>query len=233
MEHLEDLENLFSTYSLEVALRAVADLFPNEVKFSSALGQEDQLLTHCIATNKIPIEIFTIDTGRLFYETYNLLDITTEKYKIPIAVFFPNTNEVENMVAQKGINLFYNSVDNRQACCNIRKVEPLNRALANTKVWITGLRAEQNDFRKNLPIVEWLAHKNMYKINPLLHYSYDELVSYLQNNNVPFNKLHQQGFVSIGCAPCTRAIEPGEDARAGRWWWENSQKECGLHTQNN
>ncbi len=215
--------------SLPEALRLVADLFPGQVVFSSSLGQEDQVLTDAIFKNDLPVKIFTIDTGRLFNETYELLDRTEARYKKKIDVYFPNAADVEEFVAAKGINSFYESVDNRKACCHIRKVIPLNRALAGSKVWVTGLRAEQSNNRHNMPMIEWSEEKQLYKFNPLINWSYDDMISYIEKNNVPYNRLHDKGFVSIGCAPCTRAIEPGEDARAGRWWWETSQKECGLH----
>jgi phosphoadenosine phosphosulfate reductase len=229
MQHLPVLQDLFASASIEEALRKTAELFPGRVKFSSSLGQEDQVLTDIIARHHIPINIFTIDTGRLFHEAYDTLDVTMAKYKINIDVYFPQADAVQQMVKQGGINLFYDSVENRQMCCQVRKVEPLNRALQNTSVWITGLRAAQNDHRKNIPVVEWLEEKQLYKINPLLNYSFDEVLAYLNEHAVPYNPLHNKGFISIGCAPCTRAIEPGEDARAGRWWWEQSHKECGLH----
>ena len=154
------------------------------------------------------------------------MEKTEARYKLKIEVFFPQPEAVQNMVNEKGINLFYESIENRQTCCGVRKVEPLNRALQNTDVWITGLRAEQNDHRKSVSMVEWLEDKKMYKINPLLNWTYEEMIAYIKQNNVPYNSLHDKGFISIGCAPCTRAIEPGEDARAGRWWWEASHKEC-------
>ena len=229
MEHLFELQNLFEQYPLEEALKRTTLLFPHQVKFSSSLGQEDQVLTDIIARNGIDVSIFTIDTGRLFNETYETLDRTIARYKINIDVFFPQSEAVQAMVKENGINLFYDSVQNRQTCCGVRKVEPLNRALRGTAVWITGLRAEQNDHRKNIPVVEWLADKQIYKINPLLYWSYNDVLQYLERFNIPYNPLHNQGFISIGCAPCTRAIEPGEDPRAGRWWWEVSHKECGLH----
>jgi phosphoadenosine phosphosulfate reductase len=229
MEYLAQLEKVFSENPIEDALAYVANLFPQRVKFSSSLGQEDQVLTDIIARHHIDINIFTIDTGRLFNEVYETLDKTTARYKIPIDIFFPQTEAVQQMVAAKGVNLFYESVENRQLCCQVRKVEPLNRALKGVAVWITGLRAAQTDHRKNIPVVEWLADKEIYKINPLLHWSFDEVLGYINKFSVPYNTLHDKGFVSIGCAPCTRAIEPGEDARAGRWWWEVSHKECGLH----
>ncbi len=158
-----------------------------------------------------------------------MLEITEEKYKIKIETYFPQREAVEEMVNKKGINLFYNSVENRIECCGVRKVEPLNRALQGAKLWVTGLRATQTSLRNEIPMVEWLPRLNLYKYNPLLHWTYEDVMHHIESNSVPYNKLHDKGFVSIGCAPCTRAIEPGEDARAGRWWWEVSQKECGLH----
>jgi len=215
--------------SVTDGIRLVTELFPHEVVFSSSLGQEDQVLTDIIFKNNLPVKIFTIDTGRLFNETYELLDRTTARYDKPVQVYFPESKDVEEFVTTKGINSFYESVDNRKACCHIRKVKPLNRALKDAKVWITGLRAEQSTNRHDMPVIEWMEEKQLYKFNPLIHWTYDEMISYLKKNNVPYNFLHDKGFISIGCAPCTRAIEPGEDARAGRWWWETSQKECGLH----
>jgi phosphoadenosine phosphosulfate reductase len=215
--------------SLPEALETVANLFPGQVVFSSSLGQEDQVITDAIFKNKIPVNIFTIDTGRLFNETYELLDRTIARYKQIVHVYFPEAGDVENFVNTKGINSFYESIDNRKECCFIRKVKPLNRALQGAKVWITGLRSEQSVNRKNMPIIEWAEDKQLYKFNPLINWTFDEVLTYLKEFNVPYNHLHDKGFISIGCAPCTRAIEPGEDARAGRWWWETSQKECGLH----
>jgi phosphoadenosine phosphosulfate reductase len=229
MKHLEELRNIFETLPIEKALGKLASLFPGGVRFSSSLGQEDQVLTDIIAKNKIPIHIFTIDTGRLFNECYETLEKTKARYKIQIDIFFPQADAVEQMVNQHGINLFYESIANRQKCCGIRKVEPLDRALQGAKVWLTGLRASQNEFRKKLPVVEWVQERKIYKINPLLYWSYDDVANYIREFSVPYNPLHDQGFISIGCAPCTRAIELGEDPRAGRWWWESSHKECGLH----
>jgi phosphoadenosine phosphosulfate reductase len=229
MEYLSQLEKVFAENPIEDALAYVANLFPAKTKFSTSLGQEDQVLTDIIARNKIDINIFTLDTGRLFSEVYDTIEKTTARYKIPIDVYFPETTAVQKLVAERGVNLFYESVENRQLCCGVRKVEPLNRALRGTSVWITGLRASQTDLRKNIPVVEWLSDKEIYKINPLLHWSFDDVMNYINKFNVPYNSLHDKGFISIGCAPCTRAIEPGEDPRAGRWWWEASHKECGLH----
>ncbi len=229
MEKLHLLQNIFESCTVEEALQQTAVLFPGQVKFSTSLGQEDQVLTDIIARHAIPISLFTIDTGRLFNETYEMLERTTARYKIPVSVYFPQAEAVQHMVYERGVNLFYNSVEDRKTCCHIRKVEPLNRALVGTAVWITGLRAAQTDHRKEIPVVEWLEDKKIYKVNPLLHWSFDEIIRYINQYSIPYNPLHDQGYVSIGCAPCTRATEPGEDPRAGRWWWELSQKECGLH----
>ena len=215
--------------NLREGLEKIAGLFPGQVVFSSSLGQEDQVITDVIFKNNIPIKVFTLDTGRLFGETYELIDKTIARYKKPLHIYFPESGDVEQFVLNKGVNSFYESVDNRKECCFIRKVKPLNRALEGAKVWITGLRAEQSENRKNIPMIEWAEDKQLYKFNPLIHWSYNEVMDYIHENNVPYNTLHDKGFISIGCAPCTRAIEPGEDPRAGRWWWENSQKECGLH----
>lgn len=215
--------------SLPEAIKLVTDLFPDTVVFSSSLGQEDQVLTDVIFKNNLPVKVFTIDTGRLFNETYELLDRTTARYKKPIQVYFPDAADVEQFVSEKGINSFYESVDNRKGCCYIRKVKPLERALKGARVWITGLRAEQSNNRQAMPMIEWSEEKQLFKFNPLIHWSYDDMIDYINEFNVPYNRLHDKGYISIGCAPCTRAIEPGEDARAGRWWWESSQKECGLH----
>ena len=211
-------------------LKWLAEKFPAQVVLSSSLGQEDQVITDIIYRNKIPIQVFTLDTGRLFYETYDLIERTNARYKTSLKVYFPDAADVETFVTEKGVNSFYESVENRKECCFIRKVKSLNRALVGAKVWITGLRAEQSDNRKEMPIVEWDEARQLYKFNPLINWSYEELLKYIADNNVPYNPLHDKGFISIGCAPCTRAIEPGEDARAGRWWWETSKKECGLHT---
>jgi phosphoadenosine phosphosulfate reductase len=212
------------------AIKLATDWFPREVVFSSSLGQEDQVLTDIIFKNDLPVKIFTIDTGRLFNETYELLDRTIARYEKPVNIYFPEAADVEKFVTEKGINSFYESVENRKECCNIRKVKPLNRALKGAKIWITGLRSEQSGNRQNMPMIEWVEDKQLYKFNPLINWTYDQMMNYINKNNVPYNFLHDKGYISIGCAPCTRAIEPGEDARAGRWWWETSQKECGLHS---
>lgn len=224
-EQIKEAEGL----STVEAIRRVTEWFPHGVVFSSSLGQEDQVLTDMIYKNALPVKIFTIDTGRLFNETYELLDKTNARYRQNMQVYFPDATDVETFVQENGINAFYESVDHRKSCCYLRKVKPLNRALAGATVWITGLRADQSDNRQDMPLIEWDEQRQLYKFNPLIRWSYDEMISYINEHNVPYNSLHDKGFISIGCAPCTRAIEPGEHPRAGRWWWETSQKECGLH----
>lgn len=203
--------------------------YKDKVVFSTSFGQEDQVITALIATNDFPITIFTLDTGRLFQETYDVFHKTLKKYKKEIKVFFPEANAVEKLLKEKGPNSFYESVENRKQCCFIRKVAPLTKALKGNAIWITGLRAEQSENRSDLDFFEYDAHFDIIKFNPLLKWTLAEVQKYIDDNNVPQNALHKQGFVSIGCAPCTRAIEPGEEIRAGRWWWESSHKECGLH----
>lgn len=226
----ENLEKSLLTLSLSERLAQIAQLFQGQnLVFSTSFGQEDQAITHAIASQKLNIEIFTLDTGRQFQETYDLIDLSVKKMGINLTTYIPQTNAVEKLVASKGFNSFYSSVENRKECCLIRKIEPLNRALQGADVWITGLRAEQSENRADMPMIEWDGQKNLYKINPLIDWSFDTLEKYLTEHKIPQNPLHKKGFVSIGCAPCTRAISEGEHPRAGRWWWENSKKECGLH----
>jgi phosphoadenosine phosphosulfate reductase len=207
------------------------DEFGPKVIFATSLGEEDQVITEMIAKTAPGIEIFTLDTGRLFAETYDLMAKNQKKYdKIKFKIYYPDTKRVEEMVRAKGINLFYESVENRKLCCHVRKVEPLQRALADKEAWIVGLRREQSETRTSLEPVEWDGANKRIKFNPLYNWSLEQVRDYIKKNNVDISPLHAKGFVSIGCAPCTRAIKPGEDIRAGRWWWEEpEQKECGLH----
>ncbi|MEN9958085.1 MAG: hypothetical protein RLZZ474_329 [Bacteroidota bacterium] len=226
----ENFEITLQTATLAERLTKIAALFDGKkLVFSTSFGQEDQAITHAIASQKLAIEIFTLDTGRQFQESYELIDLTVKKLDFPLRTYFPQTAAVEKLVETKGFNSFYTSVENRKECCFIRKIEPLNRALQGADVWITGLRAEQSENRADMPMIEWDAQKNLYKINPLIDWSFETLEKYLAEHKIPQNPLHKKGFISIGCAPCTRAISAGEHPRAGRWWWENSQKECGLH----
>lgn len=230
-QNLSDLESQVKDLSPGEGLALLADLFPDKVVFSTSLGQEDQVITQMIASQNLPIQIFSLDTGRLFPETLELLSRTESKYKTRIKVYYPERDSVENWVAKHGINGFYESVENRKSCCFVRKVEPLKRALAGNAVWVTGLRAEQSANRSEMKRIEWDESNQIIKYNPLLDWTFDEMIAYIAEHRIPYNPLHDQGFVSIGCAPCTRAILPGEDARAGRWWWEDSKKECGLHAK--
>lgn len=214
----------------EEGLEFIASKFPSGVVFSTSLGQEDQVITDMIFKNQLPIQVFTLDTGRLFYEHYELLANNNSKYKTRTQVYFPEPSDVEKFVNEKGINAFYHSVEHRKECCYIRKVKPLNRALENATVWITGLRAEQSENRGHMPVLEWDEERQLYKYNPLMHWSYQDVLDYLHNHRVQELSLHKKGFISVGCQPCTRAIAEGENPRAGRWWWETSQKECGLHS---
>lgn len=228
---LESLTRKLEGLSNIEALRTLANLFPGEVVFSTSLGYEDQVITDLILSNDIPIRIFTLDTGRMFSETYSVWKKTNDRYGATIDTFFPNASAVETLMSSKGPYSFYDSVENRKECCGIRKVEPLNRALKGQKIWVTGIRAEQSANRQSMPQLEWDEAHSLYKFHPLMDWTFDEVKQYVKDNNVPYNPLHDKGFVSIGCQPCTRAIQPGEDFRAGRWWWEdNSKKECGLHT---
>ena len=215
--------------SIEETLAFLANEFKDKVVFSTSFGQEDQVITDLIGKNNLPITIFTLDTGRLFQETYNVFHETLKNYQIDIKTYFPDTTAVEELLNKKGPNSFYESVENRKECCFIRKVVPLTKALKGNSIWITGLRAEQSENRNDLDLFEYDEKFDITKFNPLLKWTLEEIQKYIDDNNVPQNALHKQGFVSIGCAPCTRAITPDEDIRAGRWWWESSHKECGLH----
>lgn len=216
-------------FSIEETIVFLANEYKGKVVFSTSFGQEDQVITDLIEKSNASVAIFTLDTGRLFQETYDVFHRTQKKYKTPIKVYFPEAKAVEELVEKKGPNSFFESVENRKECCFIRKVVPLRKALAGNDVWITGLRAEQSDNRSNLHLFEYDDNFKIIKFNPLLKWSLGDVQKYLDDNNVPQNSLHKKGFVSIGCAPCTRAIAPGEDIRAGRWYWEQSHKECGLH----
>jgi phosphoadenosine phosphosulfate reductase len=215
----------------ESIIRLAFEEFGNRVNFATSLGLEDQVITDMIANTVPGVEIFTLDTGRLFAETYELMAKNQKKYsQLNFKIYYPDTKTVEEMVRTKGVNLFYESVENRKLCCHVRKVEPLQRALANVDAWIVGLRREQSITRAGLEPVEWDQDNKKFKFNPLYNWTLEQVKDYIKKNNVDVSPLHALGFISIGCAPCTRAIRSGEDIRAGRWWWEKpGQKECGLH----
>jgi phosphoadenosine phosphosulfate reductase len=214
--------------TIAVLQQAVREFSP--VTFANSLGAEDMVLTDLIAKHQANIQMFSLDTGRLPQETYDLMQKVRERYNVPLHVYFPTNALVEEWVAKHGVNGFYDSVENRKACCHVRKVEPLKRALAGKKAWITGMRREQAVTRGSLEVSSFDADHGLQKFNPLLDWTNAEVWEYIKANDVPYNALHDQFYPSIGCAPCTRAITPGEDIRAGRWWWEDPQnKECGLH----
>ena len=230
--NLENLARQVEELTPSEAIALLCDLFPGKVVFSTSLGQEDQVITEIISKHHLDVQVFTLDTGRLFYETYDLLAKTIVKYRLDIKTYYPDTHAVQDFVRTKGINGFYESPENRKSCCYVRKVEPLKRALKGNSIWITGLRAEQSTNRSGMRKLEWDEGNQILKFNPLLNWTMDEVLDYIDQFKIPYNPLHDKGFVSIGCAPCTRAIEPGEDPRAGRWWWEqNTGKECGLHVK--
>ncbi|HCN51642.1 MAG TPA: phosphoadenylyl-sulfate reductase [Chryseobacterium sp.] len=220
----ESLESSFQNNELQI----LADRFPGKVIFSTSFSYEDQVITHLI--KDLDIDVFTLDTGRLFEQTYETWTNTRAFFKKEIKAYYPDTEEVKNFVTKNGPDSFYQSVEQRKACCTIRKVQPLKKALEGYKVWITGLRAEHSPNRQNMPQIEWDPDNKIIKFHPLLHWSSEQVTDYVKAYHLPYNSLHKKGFVSIGCAPCTRAIKEGEDFRAGRWWWEDAnKKECGLH----
>ncbi len=225
-------KNLESKSSQEVIFWAIDHFGVNNILQASSLGIEDQIITDMMMKINPEVNIFTLDTGRLHQETYNTLEETRKKYNKNIDIVFPEPDAVEHMVNSKGPNLFYESVENRKLCCRIRKVEPLKRKLFGIKAWICGLRRDQSQTRMGLDIIEWDINLQIIKINPLIAWNEQQVWDYLRIHKVPYNKLHDQGYPSIGCDCCTRAVKSGEDIRAGRWWWEDpEQKECGLHNK--
>lgn len=227
---ISNIKELLSGKQGVELLEAIADHYPNQVVFSTSFGIEDQIITDWIGKSKVNIAVFTLDTGRLFKETYSLWSRTVERYALKIDTYYPNTEQIQEFVSQKGPNAFYESVENRKTCCYIRKIEPLQRALRGAKIWITGIRAEQSANRHDMDYIEYDQVNDIIKIHPLFDWTFDMVNDYIKGERIPYNVLHDKGFPSIGCAPCTRAVQEGEDFRAGRWWWEDqSKKECGLH----
>ena len=231
-DKINKIKALVAGRSSEEALSILGREFSGRIVFSTSFGLEDQAITHIIFSHDLPIKIFTLDTGRLFPETYSVWNSTREKYGKKIESYSPNAETVQKMISAKGPNSFYESVDNRLECCYIRKVEPLQRALKGNEVWVTGIRKEQSSDRNNFSSVEWDEKNNIVKFHPIFDWNIEQLKIYIKDNNVPYNTLHDKGFPSIGCQPCTRAVKEGEDIRAGRWWWEDTnKKECGLHAK--
>ncbi len=231
-DKIQQINKNLDGLSLLEAFEHIIKEVEGEIAFSTSFGQEDQVLTDTIFSNNLNVEIFTLDTGRLFTETYEVFHKTLYKYKKSIKSYTPDTLKLEQLITEKGPNSFYNSFEDRKECCRVRKIEPLKRALRGKRMWVTGLRAGQSENRSATPLLEWDSNFEILKFNPLINWSLEAVEAYLDEHKVPQNSLHKKGFVSIGCQPCTRAIEPGEDLRAGRWWWESSKKECGLHATN-
>ena len=231
---IEKWNEAFADQSPEEVLRFFLATYQDIIALSSSLSIEDQALTDMIQKIRHEARVFTLDTGRLFPETYALIDKTDRKYDLHIEVFFPDYTLLQEMVREEGVNLFYGSIEKRHRCCEVRKLEPLRRAFKGLDVWICGLRRDQSVTRHDMQLIEWDENNGLLKLNPLINWSEQEVWDYINANHVPYNELHHQGFPSIGCQPCTRAIQPGEDIRAGRWWWESPEhKECGLHARRN
>lgn len=226
----EELISKLEGLTVEEQLIELSHLFPGQVLFTTSLGIEDQAITHMIFASAPDIRVATLDTGRLFPQTYDVMANTIAKYNRKIEVFFPDYNDIEKLVTENGPMSFYKSVEDRKECCRIRKVLPLNRALEGVKIWISGIRAEQSDNRSNMQFLEYEKERSLFKYYPIFNWSFDDVKKYVKEHGVPYNSLHDKGFVSIGCEPCTRAVKPGENFRAGRWWWEtDGAKECGVH----
>jgi phosphoadenosine phosphosulfate reductase len=227
-------KTLSETDDLIERIKALRGAIEGRIAFSTSLGLEDQAILHAIAKSGADIDVFTLDTGRLFPEVLETADLSELRYRIRIRLVAPDAAEVEDLVARDGVYGFRQTIENRKRCCEIRKVRPLSRALEGAQGWLSGVRREHSQERADVPLAMWEAERGLTKINPVADWSEERLMSYIAENNIPVNPLHARGFVSIGCAPCTRAIEPGEDPRAGRWWWESEeQKECGLHLNPN
>jgi phosphoadenosine phosphosulfate reductase len=241
-EELKSIDGELRRLDLPGRLRWIAEHCPAEgsgagtagssgARLSSSLGKEDQVITHVVATERLPIGIFTLDTGRLYEETLQVLDANRARYGVALEIetFFPEADAISRLVRDQGAFGFYQSVPNRLACCEVRKVQPLRRALAGASCWVTGLRAEQSPARGALPAAEWDADHGLLKVHPLVDWDAESIDEFVREHKVPVNALHGRNYPSIGCAPCTKAVRPGDDPRSGRWWWEQGIKECGLH----
>lgn len=227
---LKELKDQLSGESVDESLKKFSSLFPGKIIFTTSFGIEDQVISHKIFSNNLDIKVVTLDTGRLFPQTYEVFSQTIRKYGKNITTYFPDHEAVERMITEKGPFSFYESKDNRIECCGIRKVVPLNRALNGMECWITGIRGSQSDNRSNLSNLEYDEEKILFKFHPLFDWSLEDVENYIRDNNIPYNSLHDKGYPSIGCEPCTKAVSSGQDFRSGRWWWEkDGSKECGLH----
>ena len=229
-DYVNILNKSLASESPENVLSCFINGLGDKTAMSSSLGPEDQVLTDMLVKIDKNTNIFTLDTGRLFPETYNLIDRTSIHYGIKIRIYFPDSRLVQEMVEREGVNLFYDSIEKRKKCCHVRKLEPLERAFSGLDAWICGLRREQSVTRKDMKLIEWDETNGLIKVNPLIDWTEKQVWNYIHKNNVPYNNLHDKGFPSIGCQPCTRTVEQGDDSRSGRWWWESAEhRECGLH----
>jgi phosphoadenosine phosphosulfate reductase len=229
---LKELRDQLSGRSIEESLEKLVSLFSGSIIFTTSFGIEDQVITHKIFNNNLDIKVVTLDTGRLFPETYEVFSQTVIKYNKKISVYFPEYEAIEKMVTEKGPLSFFESKENRMECCRLRKVVPLNRALKGMECWISGIRASQSDNRNLMSDLEYDVEKRLFKYHPLFDWSFEDVENYIKENNIPYNSLHDKGYMSIGCEPCTRPVFKGQDFRAGRWWWENDgPKECGCHVK--
>ena len=227
---LKELRHQLSGKSIEDRLEILASQFSGRIIFTTSFGIEDQVITQKIFSNNLPIKVVTLDTGRLFPETYEVFSQTIIQYNKNITVYFPDYLSVEKMVTEKGPFSFFDSIDNRKECCRLRKVVPLSRALAGIECWITGIRADQSDNRSQMNDIEYDSEKKLFNYHPLFDWSLEDVENYIKEKNIPYNSLYDKGYLSIGCEPCTRAVLKGNDFRSGRWWWENEgPKECGCH----
>jgi len=227
---LKELNDQLSDKSIDEQLDKLSASFPGKIIFTTSFGIEDQVITHKIFKRNLGIKIVTLDTGRLFPQTYDVYSNTNSRYGKKIIAYFPEYAAVEKMVSEKGPFSFFESRENRLECCRVRKVVPLNRALSGMECWISGIRADQSDDRKKMEWLEWDEERKLIRYYPLFDWSLEDVENFIKENNVPYNSLHNKGYVSIGCEPCTRAVVKGQDFRSGRWWWENDgPKECGCH----
>ena len=231
-EEIDSLNIRYADASAQELLQSFMSQYGARLALSSSLSIEDQTLTDMMLRIDPQANIFTLDTGRLFPETYELIDRTNEHYKVKLKVYCPQTEALQQFVATEGINPFYESIEKRHACCEVRKLEPLRRAFRDLDVWVCGLRSAQSVTRSDMRLIEWDERHGLLKINPLIHWTEQQVWDYIKENRVPYNRLHDKGFPSIGCEPCTRAVRRIDDVRAGRWWWESpDHRECGLHSR--
>ena len=231
-EEIDSLNIKYADASAQELLQSFMSQYGARLALSSSLSIEDQTLTDMMLRIDPQVNIFTLDTGRLFPETYELIDRTNEHYKVKLKVYCPQTEALQQFVATEGINPFYESIEKRHACCEVRKLEPLRRAFRDLDVWVCGLRSAQSVTRSDMRLIEWDERHGLLKINPLIHWTEQQVWDYIRENRVPYNRLHDKGFPSIGCEPCTRAVRRIDDVRAGRWWWESpDHRECGLHVR--